>query len=78
MVPDRYCQVQCHVLGREPGCQLLNLIPDEPVWIEARAALLDPECRLFGDSRGFVVRSDSLRLAAVAGDASESLIREAT
>ncbi len=57
--------------------RLLNLVPDEPVWIEARAALLDPHSRLFGDPRGFVIRSDRLRLGAVAGDASESLVREA-
>lgn len=56
--------------------ELLNLVPDEPEWIEARAALLDPYSRLFGDPRGFVIRSDHLRLAAVAGDAPESLVSE--
>ncbi|MCP4203468.1 MAG: GNAT family N-acetyltransferase [bacterium] len=57
--------------------QLLRLVPDQPVWIEARAALLDPGSRLFGDPRGFVIRSDDLRLGAVVGEASESLVREA-
>jgi GNAT superfamily N-acetyltransferase len=63
--------------GESLRAQLLGIVPDEPVWIEARAALLDPRSRLFGDVRGFVIRSDHLRLAAVAGEATESLICEA-
>ncbi len=57
--------------------ELLERVPDDPVWIEARAALLDSKSRLYGDPRGFVVRSDGLRLGAIVGRASESLIREA-
>ena len=57
--------------------QLLALVPDAPVWIEARAALLEPTSHLFGDEAGYVIRSDRLRLAAIGGLASASLIRAA-
>lgn len=57
--------------------ELLDAVPDDPVWIEARAVLLDPGSRLFGDLRGWVARSDRQRLAAIGSGASESLIREA-
>jgi RimJ/RimL family protein N-acetyltransferase len=57
--------------------QLLDVVPDDPVWIEARAVLLDSESRIFGDRSGYVVRSNRSRLAAIGGRASESLIREA-
>lgn len=57
--------------------QLLDVVPDDPVWIEARAVLLDTASRIFGDRSGYVVRSDGSRLAAIGGRASESLIREA-
>ncbi|MFQ5524857.1 MAG: GNAT family N-acetyltransferase [Thermoanaerobaculia bacterium] len=56
---------------------LLEIVPDHPVWIEARAALLDRECRLFGDERGYAIRSDRLRLGGIGGAASEALVLEA-
>jgi len=55
----------------------MERVPDDPVWIEARAALLDPAARLFGDVEGFAVRSDELRLGALVGGCSRAVIREA-
>lgn len=56
---------------------LFAVVPDHPVWIEARAVLLDPACRIFGDQTGYVIRADRLRLGAIGGDASEALVRAA-
>ena len=55
----------------------MERVPDDPVWIEARAALLDPASRIFGDVEAFAVRSDALRLGALVGACSRSAIREA-
>lgn len=57
--------------------ELLDVVPDHPAWIEARAALLDPAGRLFGDPSGYVVRSDRWRIAGIGGAAPEELIRGA-
>lgn len=65
------------MLTADQRSKLLAQVPDEPVWIEARAALLDSEGGIYGDERGFVARSDSLRLAGIVGRASEEVIRAA-
>lgn len=53
------------------------MVPDDPVWIEARAVVLDPESRLFGGVGGFAARSDRMRLGAIGGEPHEDLLREA-
>lgn len=55
----------------------MERVPDDPVWIEARAVLLESDRRLFGSPEGFAVRSDRLRLGALVGDCPASAIRAA-
>ncbi|MEM7305129.1 MAG: GNAT family N-acetyltransferase [Planctomycetota bacterium] len=64
---------------REVCDELLDAVPDEPRWIEARALVLSGDCGVFGGAGGWVLRNEQPggRLVVLVGRPSPAVLDEA-